>query len=246
MARFNANTADNYGGNGGGNFFSLKNDRDTARVRFMYNGVDDIEGYAVHEIKDSEGRKKYVNCLREYGEPISNCPFCKKGMFQLARVYIPLYDVDTKTVKVWERSKKFISKIVSLMGRYPNFVSHTFDIERNGAKGDMKTTYEIYEVGSDDTRLEDLPELPKVLGTFVLDKSYDEMETYIKTGSFEPSGVVRRSSYSADDDLPFDTEDYSDNRRSRDDSYREENRRYREENTRRRTPENSRRGSDNF
>ena len=30
MARFNAQEADNYGGQGGGGFFSLKNDKDVA------------------------------------------------------------------------------------------------------------------------------------------------------------------------------------------------------------------------
>ena len=42
MARFRASEADNYGGNGGGGFFSLSNDGDTAQVRFMYNGIDDV------------------------------------------------------------------------------------------------------------------------------------------------------------------------------------------------------------
>ena len=37
MARFNVNEVENYGGQGGGGFFSLKNDKDVATVRFMYN-----------------------------------------------------------------------------------------------------------------------------------------------------------------------------------------------------------------
>ena len=51
MARFNTQTAEKYGGQGGAGYFSLKNDKDVARVRFMYNGVDDVEGYAVHQVE---------------------------------------------------------------------------------------------------------------------------------------------------------------------------------------------------
>ena len=39
MARFNTETADKYGRQGGAGYFSLKNDKDVARVRFMYNSI---------------------------------------------------------------------------------------------------------------------------------------------------------------------------------------------------------------
>ena len=186
MARFNAQTAENYGGNGGHGFFSLANDKDTARVRFMYNGIEDLQGYAVHEV-EIDGRKRYVNCLREYNEPIDNCPFCADHRFQLAKLYVPLYVLDEKgngEVKLWERGKKFISKIASICSRYPNLVSHIFEIERNGKKGEQTTTYEIYEVDQDDTILEDLPEVPEIVGGVVLDKSYEDMEYYLDNGVF--------------------------------------------------------------
>ena len=64
MARFRAEESENYGGNGGGGFFSLKNDGDIGRVRFMYSGIDDVEGFSVHEVQ-VDGKKRYVNCLRE-------------------------------------------------------------------------------------------------------------------------------------------------------------------------------------
>ena len=74
MARFNTETAEHYGGNGGAGYFSLKNDKDVAQVRFMYNSIDDVEGYAVHQV-EIDGKKRYVNCLREYNQPIDTCPF---------------------------------------------------------------------------------------------------------------------------------------------------------------------------
>lgn len=205
MARFNTQDADKYGGQGGAGYFSLKNDKDVATVRFMYNNIDDVEGFAVHEVTIDD-KKRYVNCLREYNQPKDACPFCKSGMFTTAKLFIPIYNIDQERVQVWERGKKFISKISSICARYPDVVSHKFEIERNGQKGDTSTTYEIYEVGKDDTTLEDLPEKQDVLGTLVLDKSSDDMEFFLDNGYFPPDGddaPIRRRS-SRDDEPPFE------------------------------------------
>ena len=187
MARFNTETADKYGGQGGAGYFSLKNDKDVATVRFMYNSVEDVEGYAVHQV-EIDGKKRYVNCLREYNQPKDVCPFCRANMFTAAKLFIPIYNVDQDRVQVWERGKKFIAKISSICARYPNVVSHKFEIERNGKAGDTQTVYEIYEVGKDDTTLEDLPEQTDILGTLVLDKSADDMEFFLDNEYFPPEG----------------------------------------------------------
>lgn len=189
MPRFYAGDEEKYGGSGGGGFFGLKNDGDVARVRFLYNGIDDVEGYAVHEV-EVDGKKRYVNCLREYNQPIDECPFCKDHKFQTVKLYIPIYNVDEDKVQVWERGKKFFAKLSSLCARYSDektpLVSQLFEIERNGKQGDTNTTYEVYPVGQpDSTTLEDLPELPKVLGGLILDKTYEEMEYYLENGEFE-------------------------------------------------------------
>lgn len=205
MARFNTQDADKYGGQGGAGYFSLKNDKDVATVRFMYNSIDDVEGFAVHEV-EIDGKKRYVNCLREYNQPKDMCPFCRENMFTTAKLFIPIYNIDQERVQVWERGKKFISKISSICARYPDVVSHKFEIERNGQKGSTSTTYEIYEVGKDDTTLEDLPEKQDVLGTLVLDKTADDMEFYLDNGYFPPDGddaPIRRRP-SKDDEPPFE------------------------------------------
>ena len=187
MGRFGANEVDNYGGSGGSSFFTLKDDGDIARVRFMYNSMEDVVGYAVHEV-EIDGKKRYVNCLRSYNEPKSKCPFCNANEFQRAKLYIPVYDIDEDEVKIWERGKNFFAKMSALCARYSNattpLVAHTFDVERHGKKGDTGTTYEIYETGSDDTRLEDLPEVPEIFGTIILDKSAEDMEYYLDYESF--------------------------------------------------------------
>ena len=214
MARFRADEADNYGGQGGAGYFSLKNDKDVARVRFMYNSIDDVEGYAVHQVEVGD-KKRYVNCLRAYNEPISKCPFCEAKKFQTAKMFIPLYNVDEEKQQVWERGKKFFAKISSICARYAskdNLCSHIFEIERNGKKGDTGTTYEIYPVDKDDTTLEDLGEVQDPIGTIILDKTADDMNYYLETGEFPPADddmPVRRRGRKDDDEVPFE-----DNRRS--------------------------------
>lgn len=200
MGRFRAEEADNYGGNGGSGYFSLKDDGDVARVRFMYNTVDDLEGYAVHEV-ELDGKKRYVNCLRDYNSPINDCPFCREHNRQLAKLWVPVYNIEDDRVQVWERGKKYFAKMTSLMSRYSSadtpFCSQVFDVERHGKKGDTATQYEIYPVGSaDGTTLDDLPELPVIIGGLVLDKSAEDMEYYLEEGYFPPedNGVSRRRS----------------------------------------------------
>lgn len=188
MGRFKWDDAEKYGSHGGAGFFSLKNDGDVARVRFMYNSIDDVEGFAVHQVEVGD-RKRYVNCKREYNEPIDNCPFCRERYPQYAKLFIPVYDIDDDKVKIWERGKKFFQKISSICSRYANnddLVNHTFDIERHGAAGSTQTTYEIYETGKDDTTIEDLPEFEGVMGGVVLDKSVEDMEFYVENGMFPP------------------------------------------------------------
>lgn len=190
MARIPATEIDNYGG-GSNSYFSLKNDRDTANVRFMYNSIDDVHAYAIHNVKVDD-RDRYVSCLRKYNEPKSQCPMCAAGEFQRVKLYIPLYDTAENEVKVWERGKNFFPKISAICARYSSadvpLVSHTFDIERHGKAGESSTTYEVYETSKDDVTLEDLPEIPEVLGTIILDKTAEDMEYYLDTGRFPTTG----------------------------------------------------------
>ena len=185
MGRFKADEVDNYGGSGGTGYFSLKDDKDTAEVRFLYNGVEDVEGFAVHVVKIGD-KDRYVNCLRSYNDPIDKCPFCRERMYQTAKLFIPLYNLDEDKVQVWERGKKFFQKMTSLCARYPDTVSHVFEIERNGKARSTSTTYEIYEVDKDDTTLDDLPEAMDVLGSIVLDKTAEDMEYYLQEEQFPP------------------------------------------------------------
>lgn len=194
MARFGISDADKYGNNGNtAGYFKLSNDKDTAHVRFLFDGIEDVEGLAIHQVEIG-GKKRYVNCLREYGQPISDCPMCAANIYSTAKYFIPMVNVDSGDIVVWERGKKFGQKLSSMCARYPHLVSHVFEIERNGKTGDKETTYEVYEVGHDeDVSLEDF-ELPEVLGTMVLDKTAEDMNYYLQNGDFPAIGTPNGNS----------------------------------------------------
>ena len=213
MASFGIDRAEQYGGQGGSGYFSLKNDKDTAVVRFLYNGIDDVLGYSVHEVVHN-GKKRYVNCPREYGDSMDKCPMCKAGEPVRVKYFIPLYLVDSGNTVVWERGKEFGNKLSSLCSRYPNLVSHRFEIERNGVRGSKDTAYEIYPLQDTEedksVRLEDF-DVSDPLGGLILVKSAEEMATYLRTGAFPENGgqasTPRRAERVADDNgtMPFDT-----------------------------------------
>lgn len=201
MARFNASESANYGGQGGGGFFGISEDKGIKEVRFLYNNEQDIEGFSVHKV-EVNGKERYVNCPRSYKDPIDACPFCRAQMKTQVKLFIPVYNIDEEQVQIWDRGKKMFEKMSSLCSRYAtkdNLVQHTFEIERHGKPKDTGTTYEIYETGSDDTQLEDFDDIPVILGGLVMDKSVEDMEYYLEANEFPPEDSdddkpVRRSS----------------------------------------------------
>lgn len=236
MARFKADEAKNYGGQGGGGFFSIQNDKEVKQVRFMYETLDDIEGMSVHKIKlrnqDGDEKDRYVNCLREYNQPVDDCPFCREHINTQARLFIPVYNVEEDTVQIWDRGKTMFQKMTSFCSRYSkegtHIVNNLCEIERNGKPKDKKTSYEIYYVDRDDTELDDLPDAPKILGGFVLDKSADDMEYYLENKEFPPTEDDEE-----EDDTPV-------RRRESRSSQRSERSDRPESRSRRRTPASSR------
>jgi hypothetical protein len=182
MAKFNpAADMDKYAPTG--NYFSLKNDKETAMVHFMFNSIEDVDGYSVHEV-EVNGSRKLVNCLREYADPLSACPLCEAHYKLITKFFVPLHVIDRDEVVIWERGRLFYSKLQELCSQCNPLVSYPIEIERNGEAGDQNTTYEMYVQECDNTLLEDLPEVPEIFGTFIWNKSYDELLTFVQTGSF--------------------------------------------------------------
>lgn len=195
-ARFSFNDADNYGQQNAGSFFQLKDDKDTARVRFLYNTIDDVEGYVVHQVQVGD-KNRYVGCLRRYDEPADKCPLCASGYKQIPKLFVKLYNEDTHETQTWERGKTFFQRISSLASRYNPLCDEIVEIERNGKKGDMQTKYEFYPVENSQFDMDSV-ECSEPLGSIILDKSADEMQTYLSEGRFPDSGEEASSQRSSE------------------------------------------------
>lgn len=181
MSRFNYAESENYGAQKS-NYFSLKDDGDTAKIRFLINDINDLEGVAVHEVQIGDKRID-VECLRAYNEPIEHCPLCAANYKQNAKLFVPIYDEDSKESKIWTRGRTFFQKLSSLCSHFNPLVSTLFEIERVGKKGDTSTTYETYNIKTDNARIEDFPEI-NAEGTCFQVKTEQELDYYLQNGTF--------------------------------------------------------------
>lgn len=145
------------------NEFFLKNDGESNIVRFLFNEPNDIEVHAVHMVRmTSKSGQSYliqVDCLGD------NCPLCKEAvnhtdekMPLVSRVrdniYLPLiaaYDVDGSVkpqYKVFVRTTNYYKNTLAPFIKR-NDLNDMVEIERNGAKGSPRTSYNLYEAKKD-------------------------------------------------------------------------------------------------
>lgn len=181
MARFTMEQAENYS-SAKSNYFNLKDDGETARIRFLINDINDLLGVSVHKVKVGD-REVDVECIREYNEPVDNCPLCAADYKINARLYIPVYDEDAKVTKIWARGSKFFNTIAGLCARYNPLVSTIFEVERHGKKGDPQTEYQFFVVKTDDKKLQDF-ESVDAENTAFLTKTAEELDEFLRTGNF--------------------------------------------------------------
>lgn len=93
---------------GGSSFFKLK-DNESARVRFLYNTINDIEFLAVHSLRQN-GQFATVDCNRLPSDPLDNCKWCMEGDRAVSRTVIPLFNLNTSKVEYWTRSQSWVEK----------------------------------------------------------------------------------------------------------------------------------------
>lgn len=185
MSRININDIEKFEQTGGDtNFFnSLKDDKDTAVIRLLHSDVDDLDIHAVHRVevtnKDGKTINRYVGCLAPEGKP---CPLCNSGNFRLIKIYLHL--IHEGQYKIWERGKTMIRKIEGLFPRYGRDVNglygREFEVQRNGGKGDPKTSYEFYPLDKDGKTIEDFKDEKKdVEGTLILEWDANTMTDFL-------------------------------------------------------------------
>lgn len=181
MAKININKAGQYQQQGGASeFFALKDDGDSARVRFLYACPDgsDIDYFLVHEV-EIDGKKRYVSCNAVDDEGRmhpQDCPLCQSGNKPKEKLFLQLVDLDDGgKLKIWERGKNFVQKIVTYLNRYGALVEQPFDIERRGKKGDTSTTYELFALAKDGKTIDDFPEKQNLEGSYIIKATIDDM-----------------------------------------------------------------------
>ena len=182
-------------------YFSLKNNGDEAIVRINYADVSQFKLMTVHTEKvTNNGRstQRKINCLRGPKDPINLCPLCESGNSSRTVFYIPMiqYIIDPNTHGVsykhviWERSTAYAAKLKTLMEEYGPLTDCIFKIKRVGEAGSRDTTYEIMygneKMYPEDVFVKDFEPLNsyKVLGSIVMDKTYEELCEFINTGTF--------------------------------------------------------------
>lgn len=166
-------------------WFSLKNDGETKKVRILAKSVDDLLAFSLHPVM-IDGRKKYINCLREdYTSPLKDCPFCESGNKPQTRIFLKLLDIQTGEVYIWDRSSKIINKLRSLERRLngADLVDAVVEIERNGKPNSTNTTYELYivDINKDANALEK-GNLSNLESYLFVDAPYEEVKKYLETG----------------------------------------------------------------
>lgn len=159
-------------------FTQLKDDGDTANVRFLHKGqtgVDsmgeptyDLPIYEVHKLDvDGSGRDRTVLCKGE------GCELCKAGNKPQLRMFLQMVNLDETAhpVQLWERGITEIKNLLGITQEYGDLSARDFKIKRNGVKGSTKTTYQFF---AKDKSERELPEPQNLVGSLILDLDRDE------------------------------------------------------------------------
>lgn len=188
MGRINYEDVDKYGNNSDTEFLKLTNDGDMITAQLMVKDMEDVDIFACHQAvvgkwDDGNDKTRFVNCLRNYDDPIDVCPMCAAGLKTQVVMMLAMVDQQDGKIKIWNRGKTFIPKIKNFVNRWGDMTMKPVDIIRNGKKGDKKTTYDIQISPSEPIDISQY-EKPEFLGGYIMDKSADEMQEYLDTGSF--------------------------------------------------------------
>lgn len=163
-------------------YFSLKDDKDTAVVRFLYDSLEELDWYVVHEVQIN-GKKRWLKCTED-----EVCPQCRAAQKPKLKLFLQLEDDrDPGVLKIWERGQNFIPKMVGLLERYGTLIDRKVEVERDGKAGDKRTKYHLYPLDAEeDFDIEDITiEKIDLVGEngFILEKSIEDMER-ILSGTF--------------------------------------------------------------
>ena len=198
-------------------FFALKDDGETAIVRFNIHTLADIAVSSVHTVENMEdGKKRYrvVSCIRSsFNDLVEKCPLCAAGNKMSFKIFVPLvaYNQDENgnivaDAMIWQQGTRIRQTLKSFIDDYGDLSDMLFKITRHGKKGDVNTTYSILpanpNVYKSTIYVKDFSEFeknPNYLDNFVHERTAADMNTYLDTGSF-PNPYVNKEK----NQLPYD------------------------------------------
>lgn len=162
-------------------YFSIKGDRETKQVRFLYNTINDIYFDIVHEVTVNN-KTQTIQCLNSDGSNHAGCPLCSNGYDQIVKLYIPVLDLSDNKVKIWTRGKSFVAQLQGLAARNNPISGAVIEVMRLGAPRDSKTQYVLQPIAMNDGRT------VEQLGVQIPDSScmmrvmdYNQMNNYALT-----------------------------------------------------------------
>ena len=189
-------------------FFKLKNDGDVAIARLNISSTDDLSFASVHTIS-ANGKWLKVSCLNPLGSYSGSCALCnavaggntsiskaaKKVYIQMMVSYRDPSSPSGYTAPapvIWERPAGFSKEIANKLMIAGDLRNTLVLITRNGAAGDMQTTYSMDLVPATHPvfKSEMVPNDFSAFANFNIakhsywEKTPDEINTYLTTGSF--------------------------------------------------------------
>lgn len=189
-------------------FFKLKNDGDVAIARLNISSTDDLSFASVHTIS-ANGKWLKVSCLNPLGSYNGSCPLCnavaagntsiskasKKVYIQMMVSYRDPSSPSGYTAPapvIWERPAGFSKEIANKLMIAGDLRNTLVLITRNGAAGDMQTTYSMDLIPATHPvfKSEMVPNDFAAFANFNIakhsywEKTVDEINTYLTTGSF--------------------------------------------------------------
>lgn len=183
-------------------FFSLKDDGDSAIVRFLVGSqlVPEEDWFVCWNVQIG-GKKRWLQSTEDETDP-----FIQAGRRPVVKLFLQVQDQsDPEKIKTWERGKNMIPDILALIKENGPLCNRLYEVVRKGAAGDEKTKYDFVPLDEDGTEYEDIADLKQpLLGPdgFVLQKSVEDMRA-IRDGRYVHTRTVNN-------DTPAPQEHYSD------------------------------------
>lgn len=141
MARYSASEMSAYE-TSGQQGFRLDKPNDKARVVFLYEGPESIDGWACHRFAiGSKGYTITMDCPRTKTDPLDKCPACAAGHQLYTRLFVRLFNLSTNKTEIWDRASGFRSELLGMMSYFNPLYGKVYEITRHGSG--LQTKYQF-------------------------------------------------------------------------------------------------------